>query len=626
MAKQQKLFGTWSSPITPHSLGESNHINDVQWDGETLIWLETRAGKHHLLAQSGIDAPRLLLPVGTSVKGRVGYGGGAFTASSKWVVYAGDQGRLYRVPTSGGTPRPITPSFGACASPVISPDGRWVAYVFSDGVRDCLGIVDIDGKSWSKQLTTPAEADFVMQPTWSPDGKQLAYIAWNHPQMPWDGTQLILADVVYPDNGMPEIQHKQVIIGDTDTAVFQPEFSPDGNYLSYISDGSGIGQLYLYDLQTGLHEQITHEEADHSTPAWVQGLRMQGWGANKVYYLRNTQGFFSLHEYDVADKSHRIVSTSQYSSLEQISVSKQGVIALIASSSTLSPRVVTFNAEGGERIYSRTATEHLTDKDLSQAQAIEWQGHDGETVYGIYYPPTSAHSTSTGAPPLIVNIHGGPTSQKTARYEGDAQFFATRGYAVLFVNHRGSTGYGRNYMLKLRENWGIYDVEDAATGAQYLVDQGLADAKRLVIMGGSAGGFTTLQSLVDKPNFYAAGISRYGVANQFMLVQDTHKFEERYSESLLGALPDAMVTYRERSPLFYADRIRDPLLVFQGTEDTVVPKNQSDSIVEAVKARGVTVEYHVYEGEGHGFGKPDNIRDYYQKILKFLQDNVVYKA
>lgn len=626
MAKQQKLFGTWSSPITPHAMSESNHINEVQWDGETIVWLETRAGKHHLFAQSGVDAPRLLLPAGVSVKGRVGYGGGAFTASGGWVVYAGDHGRLYRVPTAGGIPRPITPSFGACASPAISPDGRWVAYVFSDGVRDCLGVVDIDGKQWSKQLTAPAEADFVMQPTWSPDGQQLAYVAWKHPQMPWDGTQLILADVNYPENGMPELQHKQVIIGDEDTAIFQPEFSPDGRYLAYISDGSGIGQLYLYDLQTGLHEQITDANADHSTPAWVHGLRMIGWDADGVYHLRNVNGFFSLHHYDVAQKTHQTIATPTYTSLEQINVSAGGVVAVIASSSTLSPRLVTLTRDGAERIYARTSTESLSDADLSQAQAVEWTGHDGETVHGIYYPPASAHTTSTGVPPLIVIVHGGPTSQKTARYEGEAQFFATRGYAVLYVNHRGSTGYGRSYMQKLRDHWGIYDVEDSATGAQYLVDRGLADAQRLVIMGGSAGGFTVLQSLVTKPNFYATGISRYGVANQFMLVQDTHKFEERYSESLLGALPDAIATYRERSPLFHADRIRDPLLVFQGTEDKVVPKNQSDAIVDAIKARGVTYEYHVYEGEGHGFGKPDNIRHYYQAILKFLQDNVVYRS
>jgi dipeptidyl aminopeptidase/acylaminoacyl peptidase len=358
----------------------------------------------------------------------------------------------------------------------------------------------------------------------------------------------------------------------------------------------------------------------------VQGLRMQSWDTEGIYHLRNTNGFFSLNYYHVAEKALTSIATSNYTSLEQINVSAEGTVALIASSSTLSPRLITISRDRSERIYARTSTESLNDNDLSQAQAIDWVGHDGETVHGIYYPPTSAHTTSTGAPPLIVVVHGGPTSQKTARYDGEAQFFATRGYAVLYVNHRGSTGYGRNYMLKLRNNWGIYDVEDSATGAQYLIDRGLADPKRLVIMGGSAGGFTVLQSLVTKPNFYATGISRYGVANQFMLVQDTHKFEERYSESLLGALPDAIATYRERSPLFHADRIRDPLLVFQGTDDQVVPKNQSDSIVDAVKARGVTVEYHVYEGEGHGFGKPENIRHYYQSILKFLQDNVVYKA
>jgi dipeptidyl aminopeptidase/acylaminoacyl peptidase len=223
-----------------------------------------------------------------------------------------------------------------------------------------------------------------------------------------------------------------------------------------------------------------------------------------------------------------------------------------------------------------------------------------------------------------VLVHGGPTSQVTATWNPQAQFFATRGYAVLLPNYRGSTGYGRAYMLKLRRSWGIYDVEDARTGALALADRGLADRSRLVIMGGSAGGFTVLQSLVQYPGVYKAAICMFGVANQFTLAADTHKFEARYLDSLLGPLPEAAAVYRERSPIFHADRIRDPIAVFQGEIDRVVPREQSDSIVASLRARGVPHEYHVYPGEGHGWRKSETIDHFYRTVEAFLRTHVLY--
>ncbi len=620
MTKHSKLFGTWPSPISSDMLAENVSYGDVQWDGETLVWLESRGGKQRLIAQSGTDAPRDLTEPNTAIKGRVGYGGGAFTVADGVVVYAGDKGRLYRLPLNHGGAKPITPAFGACAAPRISPDGAWVVYVHSDGVRDCLAIVDIHGTTWPTQLVR--DADFVMQPAWSRNGAQLAYITWNHPQMAWDGTTLILADLAY-DADVPRIASHKIIAGDTQTAIFQPEFSPDGRYLSYISDATGFGQIYLYDLEAGTHQQITDENAEHGTPGWVQGLRMAGWSGPRLFYLRNTHGFYSLHNYDTRNDSNTTIPT-HYTHMEQISVSPTRQVAVIASSDVMPPRVVTLDTSGTQRIYSRSSTERLGTDDLAAAQTVVWQIEEGKRAYGLYYAPTNSRYTSDGLPPLVVIVHGGPTSQKTARYEAEAQFFATRGYGVLYVNHRGSTGYGRDYMLELRGNWGDYDVEDAALGAAHLAREGLVDRQRLVIMGGSAGGYTVLQSLVNKPGFYAAGISRYGVSNQFMLVQDTHKFEAHYNDSLLGTLPDAMALYRERSPMFYADRIVDPLLIFQGSEDTVVPQSQSDVIVRALKARGIPHEYHIYEGEGHGFSKPHNIRHYYDTIAKFLQTHVIY--
>jgi dipeptidyl aminopeptidase/acylaminoacyl peptidase len=332
----------------------------------------------------------------------------------------------------------------------------------------------------------------------------------------------------------------------------------------------------------------------------------------------------------------------------QIAVSpRREAVALIGSSPVLPARVINYEPEGTEvplmvtppatasiqvlveeparmRIHRRSSTENVPAAQLAQAEAIQWTGHDGETVHGLYYAPTSEQFDGVGTPPLMVLVHGGPTGQRAAAYDSDVQFFATRGFAVLHVNYRGSTGYGKAYMNKLRGNWGIYDVEDSASGALHLVEGGLADKEKLVIMGGSAGGFTVLQSLIEKPGLYKAGVCLYGVSNHFLLAQDTHKFEERYLDSMLGPLPQAADKYRSRSPVFHAEKIADPIIVFQGADDIVVPQNQSDDIVASLRARGVAHDYHIYQGEGHGFRKPETLEAYYNSTMQFLTQHVLY--
>jgi dipeptidyl aminopeptidase/acylaminoacyl peptidase len=532
---------------------------------------------------------------------------------------------LFKLAVTGGTPRPITPTFGNAASPAVSADGKWVVFVHTYNRVDGLALVDSDGELWSRKLAFGT--DFVMQPVWHPQGTSIAFITWNHPNMPWDGTKLKLAALKYDHTGAPYIESTEVIVGNDNTAIFQPEFSPDGRYLSYISDATGFGHIYLYDLNTKSHKMVTETPAEHGKPAWVQGMRVYGWTADSknLYFLRNTAGFNTLHHYAIdGGEETPVAGLDHYTDLEQIAVNANGRLAMIASSSHISPRVISFSPQSGERIHSRSGMEHIQPEALSMPQPIEWTGHDGGKAYGLYYPPASAKYEGIGKPPLIVMVHGGPTSQKTASYDSETQFFATRGFAVLQVNHRGGTGYGREYMKKLRGNWGIYDVEDSVSGAQYLIDQSLVDPERIVICGGSAGGFTVLQSLVDKPGFYKAGVCKYGISNQFILAQDTHKFEERYNDSLLGTLPDAADIYRQRSPLFHAEKIVDPVILFQGADDPVVQKPQSDSIVEALKAQGTPYEYHVFEGEGHGFRKPENIEAYYDLTLKFLTQYVLY--
>ena len=249
---------------------------------------------------------------------------------------------------------------------------------------------------------------------------------------------------------------------------------------------------------------------------------------------------------------------------------------------------------------------------------------DGGIVYGLFYPPHNERFEGPGKPPLMVRIHGGPTSQVEANFNAEAQFFATRGYAVLEVNYRGSSGYGRKYRNMLRGNWGIYDVEDAVSGARYLSSQGRVDAERMVISGGSAGGFTVLKVLEDYPGTFKAGICLYGVSNQFTLAAETHKFEQHYSDSVLGPLPEAADIYRERSPIFFVDKIQDPIALFQGEDDQVVVPSQSDEVAASLARRGVPYIYHLYPGEGHGFRKAETIEHLYQAIEKFLREHVIY--
>jgi dipeptidyl aminopeptidase/acylaminoacyl peptidase len=413
-----------------------------------------------------------------------------------------------------------------------------------------------------------------------------------------------------------------------------------------VSDATGWNQLYVCDLTTGEHTQISSAPADHGAAAWRQGMRRYAWqpDGRGLIAIRNDHAGSSLWRHDVRTRrADPVRGVDSYTHLEQISVSGDGDVALIASSSTIPARIVSLNGEGDmqpllnadapgttvlietpleARICARSSGENFSG--LATAEPLAFTADDGETVYALYYPPTSSRFEDTAAPPLIVNVHGGPTSRSDSAFSLQAQFFATRGFAYVDVNHRGSTGYGRAYMDKLRGAWGVYDVDDSAAAARHLVERGFADPRRLVIIGRSAGGFTALLSLIKLPGFYRAGIAAYPVTDQFSAAFDTHKFEARYNDYLLGELPEAAALYRERSPLYQADKISDALLLFHGDQDPVVPVAQTQNIVAALQARGVPHEYHVYAGEGHGWRKPETTEDYYIKILDFLRRRVLF--
>jgi dipeptidyl aminopeptidase/acylaminoacyl peptidase len=313
-----------------------------------------------------------------------------------------------------------------------------------------------------------------------------------------------------------------------------------------------------------------------------------------------------------------------YADLAQPAVSPDGRLALLASGPRVTDRLVTYDpATGQHAVVARSSGETIDFQWLSEPKPITWVSTDGESAHGLFYAPAPKLSSS-GQPPLIVRVHGGPTSQSDMSFASQVQFFASRGYAVLDVNYRGSTGYGRAYMLALREQWGLRDVQDTVSGAQHLAAQGLVDPQRMVIMGGSAGGYTVLQTLIHHPGVFKAGICLYGVSNLFTLASDTHKFEARYLDSMIGPLPETADRYRERSPIFGAERIKDPIAVFQGDQDQVVPLDQAETVVAALRRSGTPHEYHVFAGEGHGWRKAETVASFYELVLRFLKQYVLF--
>jgi len=653
MSKITQLYGTWGSPVSSEMVAHQARLGDVAWDsdGTTLVWTESRAGSTYLMASSaGEDAPRYLTDGDIPIRGGVGYGGGDFTVARGSVFLIGKEKRLYRLALEGGLPQPLTPAFGAAAAPRVSPDGRFVVFVHEVDGDDCLAVVDVQGKQFPRKLVSGDE--FYMQPAWHPHGEWFAYIAWNHPQMPFDGTVLRLARLGEAA-GLPMIAQQQTIAGGTNTAIFQPEFSPDGTTLAYVSDETGWWHLYLYDLATGTHTQITDGEAEHGVPAWVQGLRTYAWShdGSALYFLRNVMGKFSVWVLDRATKVLRVIEAlAHYTYFRQLSASPTSpTLAVFAASATLPERLITLEVDRlrapdiapaepdtgagslvvisgeQERIRTRSRAEMLSPF-LADGEQVTWTGHDGEVVHGWYYAPTSERYTAQGAPPLIVHVHGGPTSQARLAFDAEIQYYVTRGYAWLDVNHRGSTGFGKAYKDKLQGGWGFYDVEDAASGALSMAEAGRADRSRLIIMGGSAGGYTVLQSLTNKPGIYAAGVCLYGIGNLFTLGMNTDwKFEMRYNDTLIGVLPDAMDVMRARSPLFHADKIRDPLIIFHGEKDEAVLIDQAEGIVKVLRRMGTIHEYHTYKGEGHGWRKSETVAHYLAATIKFLQQHVIFR-
>lgn len=619
--KIARPYGLWPSPVTASRLPGRSPFGDVRWtsDGGGLVWLQRFRGQGQLVYLPLGGARRELLS-DLSAEGGVGYGGGEYCLTETEAIFAEKSGALFRRSLETGLPRQLTPAYGRAASPAVSPDEQRIVFVHSDASQDALAMVDAAGAEWPVKLVSGA--DFYMQPIWSPDGKHLAWIEWDHPNMPWDATRLRLGTLTADHT---RIKNTRIIAGGSQEMVVEPCFSPDGRSLSYIVSRGDWQALDVLNLESGQVQTWFDGDFDLSQPAWEQGQHSYGWSpfGGRIFLLRYKDALAEMWSVNSTGGRQQI-PTEPYTWLEQLSISPVAdEFALIASSPKISTQIIRWDSHRWRPV-AFSSHDEILPEDLPNPQAVTWKSADGHIVHGLFSPPANRQFTGEGAPPIIVHVHGGPTNQSVLEYPREAQYFTSRGYAWLEVNYRGSSGYGRNYVNELHGQWGKLDTQDCVSGAQAMASRSLADPKRMVIMGSSAGGFAVLNALAQYPGVFKAGVALYPVCNLFTLSLETHKFEKHYDESLAGRLPDAAEFYREHSPLFQAEKIKDAVAIFHGSSDTAVPLSQPQAIVERLKASGVPYLYQVYEGEGHGFRQPETLSDMYPRIEQFLLERVIF--
>jgi dipeptidyl aminopeptidase/acylaminoacyl peptidase len=498
------------------------------------------------------------------------------------------------------------PPAGA-AAPAVSPDGRWVAYTVD---QHHVAMTAIDGSVWPVRLS--GGADFCFDPAWSPDSSTVAWHEWDVPNMPWDSSRIAASSVTTPGK-------VTLLAGRDGVQVQQPRFAPDGSAIAYLSDERGWLVLWVASPDGSGAATLLAEQFEHGDPSWGLGQRSYAWSPDgtKIAFNRNEGGFGRLNIIDVASGEVSAVARAVHGGLSWVG---DRIAALRSGART--PNQLVVYRDGTPTPVARGPVAGFELADLVEPEPVEWTADDGATVHGrLYRSATSA--TGTDPPPMIVWIHGGPTGQWPATFIPRIAYFVERGWTVLVPDHRGSSGWGRDYTQAMAGRWGELDVSDTAAGMRTSAEQGWADARRMVPMGGSAGGFTVLNLLAHHPELCAAGVDLFGVTDLYDLDETTHRFEAHYLHSVVGPLPASASTYRDRSPITVADQIRSPLLILQGGADVVVPPAQSQAIADRLRALGRTVELQMYEGEGHGWARPDTIIDELERIESFLRRHVL---
>lgn len=651
MPPQTAPYGSWESPITSELIvSDSISITGMAIDGDDIYWIEQRPsdGARNVVVRRTPDGKTQdVTGAPYNVRTRVHeYGGGALVVANGVMYFSNyDDQRLYRQEV-GGEARPLTPE-----ADMRYADGD------IDRRRGAMICVREDHTSpWQEPVNTLVSIDlqrgggsrvlasgnnFFSNPRISPDGEHLAWLAWNHPNMPWDGTQLWAAELLA--NG--SIGDRHLVAGGRDESIFQPEWSP-GGVLYFVSDravdstnssrrfwnlfkyraigrgleaggtGESIGRGSLADGtgDSGAEaavEAMCPMEAEFALPQWSLGVGTYGFASEeRIICAYNQQGTWQVGDLDTRTETLQTVPTP-FTDIGRMGLKAgSGKVVFTAGSPTIPITLMLLDLESGAtEILRRTSEAKVDEGYMSRAQSIEFPTESGLTAHAFHYPPANHDflGPESEKPPLIVVSHGGPTGATTSTLSMMTQFWTSRGFAVLDVNYGGSTGYGTAYRRRLNGNWGVVDVDDCVNGAKYLVDQGLVDGDRLIIRGSSAGGYTTLAALTFR-DVFKAGTSLYGICDLTALAEDTHKFESRYLDTMIGPYPELEELYKARSPINHIDQLDCALILFQGLDDQIVPPQQAEAMLDAVRKKGLPVAYVPFEGEQHGFRKAENIR------------------
>ncbi|MBD2068305.1 S9 family peptidase [Leptolyngbya sp. FACHB-671] len=606
-------YGSWKSPITSDLIVQGTiRLGEIRLDGDDIYWSEGRpleGGRSVVVRRTPDGTTTDITPTGFNVRTRVHeYGGGSYIVADRTVYFSNfaDQ-RLYRQAV-GSEPQPLTPEVDLrYADAVIDRQRNRLICIREDHTNSEREAVNtVVAVSLSSDSPTAGEVlvsgnDFYSSPRLSPDGTQFSWLTWNHPNMPWDGTELWVAEV--KENG--ELGDRHLVAGGLTESVFQPEWSPDG-ILYFISDRTNWWNLYRW--QNGQVEPLCEKAAEFGLPQWVFGMFTYGFDHDSLICTYTEDGIQHLARLNTQSLELSEIETP-FASIGGIQVGA-GQAVFGAGSPTTPGVIARLDLKTGQTEVLRRSSETEVDPGyLSVPETVEFPTENGLTAHAFYYPPKNrdCQAPADERPPLLVKIHGGPTAATSATFNLGIQYWTSRGIAILDVNYGGSTGYGRDYRERLKGNWGIVDVDDCVNGAKYLVERGEVDGDRLTIDGGSAGGYTTLAVLAFRDTF-KAGASYYGVSDAAALAEDTHKFESRYLDGLIGPYPERQDLYRERSPIHHTDQLSCPVIFFQGDEDKIVPPNQAEKMVEALKAKGIPVAYVLFEGEQHGFRKAENIK------------------
>jgi dipeptidyl aminopeptidase/acylaminoacyl peptidase len=594
-------------------------LADPRWspDGRWLAWVDSFGGRADLVvAPADGSGP----PVTVTVDVGVARAGSPFvwTPDSAEIIHAAADGRLVAVPAAGGPLRSLTRD-GRAAAPAVSADGTRVAFVLERDDACEIAVVPVDGSAWPARVS--AGADWAFDPAWAPDGRTLAWHEWDFPAMPWDASRIVLRAV----DGCLPAGKPEVVAGGDGIATGQSRFSPDGSALGYISDQTGFATVWVAAPDGGRARPALEDTFEHAEPTWGPGQHSWAWSPDgrSLVLNRNESGFGRL-VLCTNDGENQEISRGWHHGLDW----GAGGIACVRSGARTPPRITilamdaplhgTAPAGPVRRVLAQGASGALEAAEPVEPEAVTWTSDDGATVHGLLYRPDPNLGAGPPPPPLLVYVHGGPTGSSATTWNPRHQFWLARGWAVLAPNYRGSSGYGRAYTQALTGNWGSLDVADVAAGIRHAGQQGWGDAARVALDGGSAGGFTLLLVCAHHPGLARAAVDRYGVTDLFDLAETTHRYESRYLDQVVGPLPEAAGLYEERSPITHAEQITTPLLVLQGDKDDTVPKAQADRLVDVLKRRGGPVEYHVYEGESHGWSRPDTIVDELERAERFL--------